>query len=516
MRINEPVTQREFDFPEGTTLMSTTDTKGRITYANAAFIALSGFDEAELTGKAHNIVRHPDMPPAAFSDLWSTLQAGESWTGLVKNRRKNGDHYWVRANATPIRRRGQLVGYLSVRTKPSRNEIAGAETLYKGLRSGDLRGVGLHKGLVVRTGLLAFTSVLAWLPVSWRLRLALVLPVLACAVGLAMSGASTALWLTMMTTVALACVGADLWLEWQIARPLQIVRRHALSVAAGHPERYENLGRVDEIGMILRAVWQAGLNVQSLVDDVSRQIGDLRTASGEIAAGNSDLSARTEATASSLQETAASMEEFHATLKNSADSAGQAATLAASAATVAAQGGEAVQGVVRTMDDIAASSRKISDIIGVIDGIAFQTNILALNAAVEAARAGEQGRGFAVVAAEVRTLAQRSADAAKEIKALIGASVERVEAGSALVSGAGETMGRLVNEVQRVDQLIADISRATAEQTGGIEQVNAAVSQLDQATQQNAALVEESAAAAESLKQQAHRLADAVDVFKNT
>ncbi|WP_235582356.1 methyl-accepting chemotaxis protein, partial [Rhizobacter sp. Root16D2] len=230
--------------------------------------------------------------------------------------------------------------------------------------------------------------------------------------------------------------------------------------------------------------------------------------------GNQDLSARTEQTASNLQQAASSMEQLTGTVKQSADSARQANQLASSAAEVAARGGSVVAQVVTTMDEINASSKKINDIIGVIDGIAFQTNILALNAAVEAARAGEQGRGFAVVASEVRSLAQRSAQAAKEIKGLIGASVDRVEAGSRLVADAGTTMNEIVGSVQRVSDIIGEITAASSEQSDGIGQINTTVTQLDQMTQQNSALVEESAAAAESLRDQAQRLSQAVGAFR--
>jgi len=262
-------------------------------------------------------------------------------------------------------------------------------------------------------------------------------------------------------------------------------------------------------------------SVQRLQDSLRRMVGEMRratdsiaTAGSEIASGNQDLSTRTEQAASNLQQTAASMEQLTGTVKQSADSARQANQLAASAADVAQRGGQVVAQVVATMDEINASSRKIVDIIGTIDGIAFQTNILALNAAVEAARAGEQGRGFAVVASEVRSLAQRSAGAAREIKALIGTSVEKVDTGSRLVADAGSTMGEIVASVQRVTDIIGEITAASTEQSEGLGQVNSAVGQLDQMTQQNAALVEQSAAAAESLKEQAARLAGLVEVFR--
>jgi methyl-accepting chemotaxis protein len=294
-------------------------------------------------------------------------------------------------------------------------------------------------------------------------------------------------------------------------------------------------GEPAEAALAMRAVADGDLTVSlpratpgSLLADLGEMISALRgtvsqvrgatdsisTASSQIATGNQDLSARTEQTASSLQETAASMEELTGTVRQSADAARTATQLAESAAQIARRGGTVVGEVVTTMQSINEASRKISDIIGVIDGIAFQTNILALNAAVEAARAGEQGRGFAVVAGEVRNLAQRSAEAAKEIKGLINASVERVETGSRLVGDAGQTMDEIVASVQRVTDVISEIGAATGEQSQGIGQVGTAVSQLDQMTQQNAALVEESAAAAESLRDQAQRLAEVVRRFR--
>ena len=274
--------------------------------------------------------------------------------------------------------------------------------------------------------------------------------------------------------------------------------------------RYAN----DETGRLLRSIDRMRDALVHTLQQVRVVVDGISTASAQIATGNQDLSARTEHAAGNLEETAASMEELTATVRHSADTAQQANQLAASAGEVARRGGEVVAQVVATMDEINASSRRIADISGVIDGIAFQTNILALNAAVEAARAGEQGRGFAVVATEVRNLAQRSAESAREIKALIGVSVDKVEAGARLVEQAGSTMDEIVASVQRVGDMIAEITAAASEQSAGIGQVNVAVTQLDQMTQQNAALVEESAAAAESLREQAERLSGVVGTFR--
>jgi methyl-accepting chemotaxis protein len=298
-----------------------------------------------------------------------------------------------------------------------------------------------------------------------------------------------------------------------LVRPVQRAQQSVARIAAGElGEPIAAEGR-DELAELSRALEGMRGALLGMVEAVRRSTDGITTASGEIASGNQDLSARTEQAASNLQQTAASMEQLTGTVRQTADSARTANQLATSAQSSAAKGGEVVSQVIATMAEIDGSSRRIADIIGVIDGIAFQTNILALNAAVEAARAGEQGRGFAVVAGEVRNLAQRSAQAAREIKALIGASVERVRSGSALVADAGRSMDEIVGSVQRVTDIIGEISAAASEQSDGIGQINGAVTQLDAMTQQNAALVEQSSAAADSLRQQANRLAEAVAAF---
>jgi methyl-accepting chemotaxis protein len=332
----------------------------------------------------------------------------------------------------------------------------------------------------------------------------------------ARSQAQALFWTVVAVAASALMVGV--LMAWVITRSItgplaeavritETVARGDLTSRIGHTSR-------DETGRLLAALQHMINSLVTVVGAVRASSDSIATGSAQIATGNTDLSQRTEEQASNLQQTAASMEQLTGTVTSTADTAREAATLARSASDAADKGGVAVGRVVSTMEEISMSSRKIADIIGVIDGIAFQTNILALNAAVEAARAGEQGRGFAVVASEVRNLAQRSAGAAKEIKELIGASVERVEAGAQLVGDAGTTMKDIVAQVQRVAGLINEISSATVEQTSGIGQVSSAVSQLDQVTQQNAALVEESAAAAESLSHQATKLVEAVQTFK--
>ena len=319
-----------------------------------------------------------------------------------------------------------------------------------------------------------------------------------------------------ITAAAVFCLGLG-WstvLMRSIQKPLQDAVQLAEAVAAGDLSRSIVATRRDEFGRLLQGLSGMATQLRSVVTNVRQGVGSVTVASGEIAAGNLDLSSRTEETASNLQQTASSLEQLTGTVTQSAEVAQQASQLAGSAAQAASRGGEVVATVVSSMDRISASSRKISDIIGVIDGISFQTNILALNAAVEAARAGEQGRGFAVVASEVRTLAQRSATAAKEIKVLIGSSVESVEVGSRQVGEARDVMSDIVSSVQRVESLIAEMASSAREQRDGISQVNTSVETIDRMTQQNAALVEESSAAASSLKDQAEKLSQAVAVFK--
>ena len=511
----------EYVLDENEVIITRTDTKSYITYANDGFIRSSGFSLEEIMGQPQNMVRHPDMPKAAFADLWKTIQAGKPWTGIVKNRRKNGGFYWVRANVTPILTDGRITGYLSVRLKPSREEIAAATSLYARMQAGTLRGVRLEGGELLRTGLGALLDWPGRLPLGTRAAAGMgtVLALLASVAGIVVS--NRAAMPSGAVTGALAGLGAAAALSLfslvrlarSVATPIDALAETARRVLSGDlraqfPEKGDAA-----IAGLAKTLNQMNAKIVGIVSDAHASIDVVRSAALELEKGNHDMSSRTEEQAASLQQTAASMEQITSTVNQSAESARQANQVAGKATEVATRGGEAFERMTGTMDALTQTSRQVVDIVGVIDGIAFQTNILALNAAVEAARAGEQGRGFAVVAAEVRTLAQRSATAAREIKALIGDSVARVDDSARIVTEAGSTLGEILGQVRRVTDLIGEISHAALEQSTGLGQVNQAVSQLDQVTQGNAALVEQTAASASSLKAQADRLADAVAIL---
>ncbi len=518
MRINHPVTNIEHRLGDDEVIVSQTDLKGKIIYANPGFIRISGFSEEELLGKPHNLVRHPDMPPEAFEDLWRDIKQGLPWTGIVKNRCRNGDFYWVKANVTPIRERGRVTGYLSVRVAPSRAEIEAAENAYRQLREKSVPGMRVEHGGIAYSGWRGLRHYLQRMSLTRRLRWQMLLQtaLLLLPVGFALFGANGPNWWLLGS--ALLAIAGLLWLwavlQQALVSPLQQALDFARTIASGDLSTRLSTPRSDEIGQLLAALNQMNVNLLAAVGDVRRGVLSIDQDAREIATENTDLARRTEAQASKLEQTASTMEEFSASIKNNSSAAEQANHLAHSAAQIAVQGGEVVTAVGSTMAEISTSANRIVDIIGIIDGIAFQTNILALNAAVEAARAGEQGRGFAVVAGEVRSLAQRSAAAAREIKGLIDASVEKVRHGNQLVQDANETMRDIVRAVQDVTTIMTDITNTSIEQSQGIDQVNLAIADMDGVTQDNAQQVEQAAQTAERLALQAHQLAGAVSIFK--
>ena len=726
MKINEPCTDREVLLRDDQEIVTKTDLKGIITYVNPAFIEISGFTEAELMGKNHNLVRHPDMPVEAFKDLWDTLKLGRPWNKLVKNRCKNGDFYWVKANVTPVFKNGEMVEYISVRTRPSREEVEFAEKLYAQIKrkefvlppvsvvgDSDLKGKLLKPTwigaavAVVTSGVLAAAGAPGWtlalgpiagfiiqglgaqqflgkeileplktarqqmkdiseglylepIPVDQNGDMGALqrsIKMLAVKLGFEVNHAKEQSRAAQRIKVALDNVSSNAMMadtdghiiycndavlnmmriaqndireqlpnfdvdnliganidifhkkpehQRQMLAALQGTHRGRIKVGkrtfdlTANPviddqdvrlgtvvewmdvtdqliaeSQIENLiegaseGKLDTrldvalysgfmldiaqgVNRMLDAVVSPMREVKRVLDalakgdltedmkgefhgefaelnnslttsmaNLSQMVSDIRTAAisimsgaSEISSGNATLSNRTETAAAGLEETAASMEQMTSTVKANADNADEARKLASDARSLAERGGEISRNVVSSMTDISASSKKIADIIGVIDEIAFQTNLLALNAAVEAARAGEQGRGFAVVASEVRSLAQRSASAAKEIKDLITDSVTKVEDGSRYVNESNQALEDIIQAINNVSGIISEIANAGREQAIGIEQVNTAVTQMDEGTQQNAALVDQVAAASASMEDQASALQDLVTRFK--
>lgn len=519
MRHNLPVTDKEFPFPAGQTLVSTTDTKGFIVYCNPAFIQVSGFSKQELLGQPHNIIRHPDMPEEAFRDMWDTISSGRPWSALVKNRRKDGSFYWVMANVTPLLNdQGQCEGYMSVRTEPQRAQVQEAQELYAQMRLERDQG---KQVLALKAGRLIRIS--AWARLREQLRLGLPSQLLIALLAVAALPSLLTAYLTtpspwnvyvQLVLVLLMVAGAWLYLLRNIVTPLEQLIVAANRMAGGNLTQAALSNRQNQIGELQKALSQLSVNLLSVVRDAREQSLSMQDATQEISQGNVDLSQRTEAQASNLQQTAAALEEITGTVRETAASAQSASALSVQARELVEKGRDAVNSVADTMQAIEAASTRIGDITQVIDSIAFQTNILALNAAVEAARAGEQGRGFAVVAAEVRTLAQRTSSAAKEIKQLIEDSVAKVGEGSVKTDAARHTMGETVDGVSKVTEIVGEISHATNEQLSGISQINSAVGHLDGITQQNAALVEEMTASAYALNGIAQSVSETVQVFR--
>ncbi|WP_136255293.1 methyl-accepting chemotaxis protein [Onishia niordana] len=668
MRNNQPVTQREVELKDDDFLISRTDTKGRITYANPAFIEISGFSKEELIGAPHNLVRHPDMPTAAFANMWETLKAGEGWSGFVKNRRKDGDHYWVHASVTPIIEDGNVVGYASLRVKADREAIEKADQSYALIREGRGKHLMLERGNLRRRGL--WGRLCRINPTSMRSRLttmigvAMVLLVVSGGLGLfglnvagerileikqdgledvarlqrieqlmtqgrdrldgpisnPMSAdvesltADTGALVTNLETAWAGYIGdgvnitsaeqtfadgldayidegmnaavsaldsGDFYQAYvafnevlkpkgaelsatinelveqkqdaatdlaeqasadqqrmlilqgillsvglllllllgtltvrSLTKPLRESMQFTLQIAAGNLAASIPAHRNDEAGRLMAALDVMRKSLGSIVSDVNGSVKVVEPAARDIAQGNEDLSSRTEQQAASLQETASSMEEMTTTVQQNADNARQASSLAVDNATQVGNAGELMNQVVTTMESITASSRKMTEIIDVIDSIAFQTNILALNASVEAARAGEHGRGFAVVAEEVRSLAGRSSSASKEIRDLISGSAKEIDTGAGLVKSAETAIGEVVSAATRVNDIMSEITAASEEQSSGITQINQAIAQMDEVTQQNATRVQSSAHAAYQLEQQTRHLSTAIAAFR--
>jgi aerotaxis receptor len=504
---------REFEISGSEFLVLVSDKASQFLYANAAYLHASGYEWDELKGTITARMLHKDTPIQVSHDMVKTLRSQQPWTGIIKNQRKDGGYYWLRLNISPLYSKGAFAGSLLVHTKPTRSEIQTFEATYQRLRA--------DKTLLFSHGRAISNSLLSRTIDRIRHR-----------------GLGSRIWASMIALDALALTalltvgdqGATLWGVWgtivaattmigarltsSIVQPLRDAVRMANRMAAGDLGSESHSARSDEIGSLIRALTQMNMNLRATVLDVRGGVSLMQGATDEIANGTLELSGRTEEQTAHLQGTTSSIDQINKMVQSTADSARQASQLAKSASAAADSGGQVVGQVISTMDGITHSSKKIAEIIGVIDSIAFQTNILALNAAVEAARAGEHGRGFAVVAGEVRNLAQRTAHSAREIKALISTSVDQVAQGSSLVNTAGRSIENIVDQVRRVTDLVDRIADATIGQSRGIGEVTQGVAKLDAMTQQNASLAQDSTFTADNLRAQAERLAQAVGVFK--
>jgi PAS domain S-box-containing protein len=573
MRKNLPITQNEYPLAEGMTIVSRTDLQGRIAYINADFIEASGFEESELLGQPHNLVRHPDMPEQAFADMWETLKAGRPWTGMVKNRRKNGDHYWVVANATPVLEGGSAVGFMSVRTRPTREQVSAAEAAYRLFTEGRAKGMAIREGHVVKVGGLSALNLPARM--IGRASMAAKFAWLGLGTTAALATGATAAWLgSIPVGVAAAAlqlttlVCGAVWIG-RTAGTLRSAANHLDSFsqgrfdgvvdARGHDElsaamlalkrvqtrlgfEFADAKRraieseaqrkaetlvAEEIGVAVGAATDGDLRQRipldgknpfftqlcggfnQLLDVVGNTFRDVRSAAEQLGAASQQVSQTSQALSHSASQQAASVEQTSASLQE------MTASVKGNAESATVTDGMATQAAAQAreggefVDRTAAAMKAIASKISIIDDIAYQTNLLALNAAIEAARAGEHGRGFAVVAAEVRKLAERSQVASQEIGALAGSSVE-------LAGQAGALLARMLPSIGRTSELVQEIAAASGEQSDSVAQIASAMNHLSSGTQQTASASEELSATAEELSAQAAQLQDLMAFFRIT
>jgi aerotaxis receptor len=502
---------RLIELQDSDLLVLMSDHSGAYIYANDAFLKMRNWRWEDIKGTQTAKSHLDGNPKQVYADMTLAVRARKPWSGIYKNLCDNGDVYWSRINLSPIFSQGRFAGVLIVHSKPDAQDLARAQPLYQRMLDDPNSRLTIRNGQVYEAT--TFGKAVQWLRnqgLKARLWGVLGLLTTVSAFTLHTAGAGWGPAALLMSTIA--AVGA--YLFGAVVTPLRDAVVFANRIAAGDLGSQLQSKRADEIGDVLRALTQMNVNMRATVQDVRASVQVIKHATSDIAAGTEDLSGRTSHQATNVQQTAASMEQMNSTVRNNSNTARQASNAAAEASSAAENGRSAVDSVIQTMHGITTSSKRIADIIGVIDDIAFQTNLLALNAAVEAARAGEQGRGFAVVAGEVRNLAQRSTASAKEIRTLITDSVSRVGNAARTVDSAGHTIQSALERTRQVTELVNHIASASKEQTAGIDQINQAVTELDQMTQQNAALVEQNTASAQSLRDHAARLVEVVGVFK--
>lgn len=501
MKQNLPVTQVEREYADTLTLVSTTDPQGRITHCNADFCEVSGFAGEELLGRAHNLVRHPDMPPEVFAEMWATIAAGHPWSGVVKNRCRNGDHYWVVANVTPVFERGQIVAYMSVRHRPSPEQVALAEARHAALaraRDGTVGVPATAQPLVPR------------LPMHRRLSLEL-------ATGLLLPVVLAALPLAPLPRAGLVLVAAALLLAWFHRRVASRVR--GVTEAAARLAGCDLAARCDDEqacppGTLRHAIWLANLNMRALVHDVRQEIRSIAGAADEIAEGSRRLAALAEQQSADVQVTAVAMEQITRSAEAVAETAREVDRAADGARQTVRRGGQSVAELLTTVGAIERATRAAAETIELMEDIADQTELLSREASAAAARAGEEGIAYAVVASRIGALAHRSRTSAQQVRRLVSACGEHVAEGSRRAGAAQSDIEAAVEAVGCVADRLREIATATHEQALGVAEATRAMARIDEAAGSNAALAEQSAGAGQALQARAATLARAVAVFR--